>query len=95
MATERTVQRADGTVERSTTTGDRPVVTERRSSGMGTIVALIVGLLAVLVIGYFLMNMSRSEQVESNAVAGAAESVGNAAENVGDAAGAAVPSPDR
>jgi uncharacterized protein (UPF0333 family) len=58
---------------------------------MGAIVALIIGLLAVLVIGYFLMNMSRSEQVESNAIAGAAESVGGAAENIGDAARDAVP----
>jgi hypothetical protein len=58
---------------------------------MGAIVALIIGLLAVLVIGYFLMNMSRSEEVESNAIAGAAESVGGAAENIGDAARDAVP----
>jgi len=45
----------------------------------------------VAVIGYFLLNMNRSEQVESNAIAGAAESVGNAAENIGDAAERAVP----
>lgn len=84
MATERTVERPDGSIERITTS-ERPVVAERRGGG-GAIVALIIGALAILVVGYFLMNMSRSEQVESNAIAGAAESVGNAADNVGDAA---------
>ena len=62
---------------------------------MGAMVALIIGLLAVVVIGYFLLNMSNNDAVESNAIAGAAESVGNAADNVGDAAGSAVPSTDR
>lgn len=93
MATEHEVRRADGTVERTTTAGT--AVESRRGSGMGGIVALIIGLLAVLVIGFFLMHISNSEAVESNAVAGAAESVGNAADNVGDAAGSAVPSTDR
>lgn len=91
MATEHTVKRTDGSVERTTTTGGSPAVTDRRGGGMGTIAALIIGLGLVLVIGYFLMNMSRNDTVETNAVAGAAESVGNAAENVGDAAGSAVP----
>ncbi len=90
MPTERTVERADGTIERTTTTDGGPVIQERRG-GMGGIVALVVGLLLVGVVAYFLMNMSRSEQVESNAIAGAAESVGAAAENVGDAAKNAVP----
>ena len=90
MATERTVERPDGSIER-TTTSDRTVVSERRGSGMGAVVALIIGLLAVVVIGYFLMNMSQSERMESNAIAGAAESVGTAAENVGDAARSVAP----
>jgi len=86
MSTERTVEHPDGRVERITESTAAPTVVERRGgSGMGAIVALVVGLLAVLVIGYFLMNMSRSEEVESNAIAGAAESVGAAADNVGDA----------
>ena len=51
---------------------------------MGAIVALIIGLLAILVIGYFLMNMNRSDAVKDNAIAGAAESVGNAADNIGN-----------
>ena len=91
MPTERTVEHPDGRVERISETTAAPTVVERRGSGMGAIVALIVGLLAVLVIGYFLMNMNRNDAIESNAVAGAAESVGNAAENIGDAARDAVP----
>ena len=92
MPTERTVEHPDGRVERITETSAAPTtVVERRGSGMGAIVALVIGLLAVIVIGYFLMNMNRNDAIESNAVAGAAESVGNAAENIGDAARDAVP----
>ena len=91
MPTERTVEHPDGRVERITETGAAPTVVERRGGGAGAVVALIIGLLAVVVIGYFLMNMNRNDAVESNAVAGAAESVGNAADNIGEAARAAVP----
>lgn len=91
MPTERTVEHPDGRVERITETGAAPTVVERRGAGAGAVVALIIGLLAVVVIGYFLMNMNRNDAVESNAVAGAAESVGNAADNIGKAARDAVP----
>lgn len=92
MPTERTVEHPDGRVERITETSAAPTtVVERRGSGMGAIVALVIGLLAVIVIGYFLMNMNRNDAVESNAIAGAAESVGHAADNIGDAARDAVP----
>ncbi|PZT97499.1 MAG: hypothetical protein DI624_10375 [Brevundimonas sp.] len=91
MPTERTVEHPDGRVERITETGAAPTVVERRGGGAGAVVALIIGLLAVVVIGYFLMNMNRNDAVESNAVAGAAESVGNAADNIGEAARDAVP----
>ena len=91
MPTERTVEHPDGRVERITETGAAPTVVERRGGGAGAVVALIIGLLAVVVIGYFLMNMNRNDAVESNAVAGAAESVGNAADNIGKAARVAVP----
>ena len=92
MPTERTVEHPDGRVERITETSAAPTtVVERRGSGMGAIVALVIGLLAVIVICYFLMNMNRNDAVESNAIAGAAESVGNAADNIGDAARDAVP----
>ena len=91
MPTERTVEHPDGRVERITETGAAPTVVERRGGGAGAVVALIIGLLAVVVIGYFLMNMNRNDAVESNAVAGAAESVGTAADNIGMAARDAVP----
>ena len=90
MPTERTVEHPDGRVERITE-NPGPTVVERRGSGMGAVVALIIGLLAIVVIGYFLMNMNRNDAIESNAVAGAAESVGNAADNIGQAARDAVP----
>ena len=91
MTVERTVERPDGTVER-TTTGEAQVV-ERRGMGAGGVIALILGLAVVVIVGYFLMNMSRNDAIETNAVAGAAESVGNAADNVGQAARDAVPAP--
>ena len=45
----------------------------------------------VALIAYFLLNMNRQEEVRTDAVSAAAESVGNAAESVGDAARDAVP----
>ena len=53
--------------------------------------SIAIATMAVIVIGYFLMNMNRNDAVESNAIAGAAESVGHAADNIGDAARDAVP----
>ncbi|WP_409019999.1 hypothetical protein [Brevundimonas vesicularis] len=92
MTTERRVEHPDGTVEHVSTADHQTVVTERSGGGGGLgILGIVVALIAVAVIGYFLLNMNRSEQVESNAIAGAAESVGNAAENIGDAAERAVP----
>lgn len=96
MPTERTVEHPDGRIERITESdpapSSGPVIVERRGGGgLGGIVALVIGLALVLVIGWFLMNMNRNDAVESNAIAGAAESVGNAAENIGDAARDAVP----
>lgn len=92
MATERTIKHPDGRVERVSENSTGPTIVERRSGGgMGGIVALIIGLALVLVIGWFLMNMNRNDAIESNAVAGAAESVGNAADNIGEAARDAVP----
>lgn len=94
MATERTVERPDGSVERTTENGGAPVIVERRGGGgMGAIVALVIGLALVLIIGWFLMNMNRNDAVESNAVAGAADSIGNAADSVGDAVENVAPAP--
>ncbi|MFN7112608.1 MAG: hypothetical protein ACK4M2_13305 [Brevundimonas sp.] len=97
MPTERTVEHPDGRVERITESDPAapaaaPVIVERRSGGgIGGVVALIIGLALVGLIGWFLINMNRNDAVESNAIAGAAESVGGAAENIGDAARDAVP----
>ncbi|OGN45941.1 MAG: hypothetical protein A2795_12055 [Caulobacterales bacterium RIFCSPHIGHO2_01_FULL_67_30] len=94
MPTERTVEHPDGRVERITENDPAaaPVVVEsRRGGGLGGVVALIIGLALVGLIGWFLINMNRNDAVESNAIAGAADSVGGAAENIGDAARDAVP----
>ncbi|MDQ1155200.1 hypothetical protein [Brevundimonas sp. SORGH_AS_0993] len=91
MSTERTVEHPDGRIERITENANPTVVERRGGGGMGAVVALIIGVLAIVVVGYFLMNMNRSEAVESNAIAGAAESVGAAADNIGQAARDAVP----
>jgi hypothetical protein len=93
MPTERTVEHPDGRVERITENDPAaaPVIVERRGGGLGGVIALIIGLALVLIIGWFLMNMNRNDAIESNAIAGAAESVGGAAENIGDAARDAVP----
>ncbi len=95
MATERTIKHPDGRVERVSENdrADAPVIVERRSGGggLGGVLALVIGLALVLVIGWYLMNMNRNEAIESNAVAGAAESVGNAADNIGEAARDTVP----
>lgn len=84
MAVDRTIEHRDGSVERVTTT--EPGGGSSGGSGAGAMVALIVGLLAVLVIGYFVINMSRNDDIQTNAVSNAAESVSGAAQNVGDAA---------
>jgi len=91
MSTERRIEHPDGSVE-TVTTHETPntVVTEKRGGGMG-LLGILVAILAIGVVGYFLFTMTQTEQVESNATAGAAESIGNAADNVGEAAQRAVP----
>jgi hypothetical protein len=87
MATERVVER-EVPVERERevhVVHDGP--TESAGMGVGGIVLALVLLAAVVLGGVFLMNMSRSEAVKDNAIAGAANSVGDAASSVGDAAG--------
>ncbi len=96
MADERVTERTDGVNHERVTErgagGSNPVIVERRGGGgMGGVVALIIGLAVVALIAYFLLNMNRQEEVRTDAVSAAAESVGNAAENVGDAARDAVP----
>ena len=91
MSTERRIEHPDGSVE-TVTTNETPttVVTEKRGSGMGFL-GILVAILAIGVVGYFLFTMTQTQQRESTAIAGAAESIGNAADNVGEAAQRAIP----
>lgn len=77
---------------RTTTDGtatEQPVHTttiiEKRRGGSGVILAIIALALAVAV-GFFYFASESRENAESDAVIGAAESVGDAARSVGDAA---------
>lgn len=92
MTTERKIEHPDGTVEHVTTSeSPTTVVTEKSGGGGMGFLGILVAIIAIGVVGYFLFNMSQSKQVESNAVAGAAQSVSNAADNVGEAAKRVVP----
>jgi hypothetical protein len=80
--------------ETTTTTTGAPMpqttVVERRSgSGAGLLIGLAL-LIAVVVGAFFLMNQSRNETIQTDAIAGAAEKVGESASQVGDAAQDAV-----
>lgn len=90
MSTERKIEHPDGSVETVTTSETPTTVVHEKSSGMGFL-GILVAILAIGVVGFFLFNMSQSKQVESNAIAGAADSIGNAADNVGEAAKSVVP----
>ncbi|WP_227698741.1 hypothetical protein [Sphingomonas hengshuiensis] len=85
---ERVVERTDGVtgervVETETATG--PVIVERRSSGGGLLIGLVL-LIAVIVGAVYLINQNNRENIKTNAVTSAAESVGDAAKDVGGAA---------
>jgi hypothetical protein len=90
MATERVTERNDGStrervVERNENSGTT-VVERGGGSGLGAIVAIVLGLIIIAVAAYFLSGFYRQEAVETAAVSDAAESVGQAADNVGQAA---------
>src|SRR3546814_14046896 len=76
MADERVTERV---VERPTTT-----VVERRGSGWGVVFAIIL-IAIVAVVAYILLVDNQNETRETNAVVGAAQSVGDADDSVGDA----------
>lgn len=78
MADERVVER---TVEREPHT----TVIERRGSGAGVVIGILV-LAAVILLAWFLFSQNRNEATRTEAVSGAAQSVGQAADKVGDAA---------
>ncbi len=91
MSTERKIEHPDGSVETVTTTETPTTVVHEKSGGGMGFLGIIVAILAIGVVGYFLFTLSQTKQVESNAIAGAAESIGNAADNVGEAAKRVVP----
>lgn len=73
----------------TTTTSDLPpanhtTVIERRGGGGGLLIGLAV-LIAVLIGGYFLFAQSRNDAIRTDAVAGAAKSVGDTADKAGAA----------
>lgn len=72
-------------VERPTTT----TVIERRGSGMGVILAIIL-IALVAVVAVFMITQNNREDAKADAITGAASSVGKAADKVGDAASDAV-----
>lgn len=86
---DRIVERTDGTTsERVTETASAPggtTVVERRGSGAGLLVGLAVLILVVIGAIYFI-NQNNRENVKTDAITGAAESVGDAAQDVGSAA---------
>lgn len=86
---ERVVERTDGvTAERVTETDNRgsgPVIVERRGGGGSILIGLVL-LIALAIGAYYLINQNSRENIKTNAVVGAAESVGDAAKDVGDAA---------
>ena len=78
MAEERVVER---TVEREPHT----TVIEKRGSGAGVVLG-ILAIAVVVLLAWFLLAQNRNDAVRTDAVTGAAQSVGKAADKVGDAA---------
>lgn len=72
---------AGSTHTHTTVYDDRP----RSGGGSGWVIAMVL-LIALVVGGYFLMQMSDSRASRDNAIERAADNVGSAAKNVGDAA---------
>ncbi|MCD2323934.1 hypothetical protein LQ953_07900 [Sphingomonas sp. IC-56] len=84
---DRIVERTDGVnAERVTETNSGgTVVVERRGGGAGLLIGLAVLILVVLG-ALYLINQNNREAVKTDAITGAAESVGDAAKDVGSAA---------
>lgn len=68
----------------------RTTVIERRSSGAGMMIGMIVVIALIAAIAYFLFAQDAREEAETSAVVGAAQQVGDAAQGaagaIGDAA---------
>ena len=93
MATERVTERTDGltserVVERDH--GGTTYVDKGGGSGLGGVLIGIAVLAMVAIVAFFLLQTSRNDALETQAVTGAAssvaESVGSAADSVGNAA---------
>lgn len=61
----------------------RTTVIERRSSGAGMMVGMIVIIALIAAIAFFLFAKDNREERQTDAVVGAAQSVGDAAEQAG------------
>ena len=92
MATERMTERTDGNtrervVERD---GGGTTYVDRGGSGVGGVIIGIAVLALVAIIAFFLLNQTRNDNLQTEAVTGAAssvaESASGAARSVGDAA---------
>lgn len=99
MATERVTERSDGVttervVESTPSSGHTTVVERSGGSGAGLLIALAV--IAALAIGaWFLMNASRNDAIQTEAVSDAASSVAGSVDSAADAvAGAATQAAD-
>ena len=93
MATERVTERSDGVTSERVVERDHgggTTYVERGGSGMGGVIIGIAILALVAIVAFFLLQTSRNQALETQAVTGAAssvaESVGSAAESVGNAA---------
>src|SRR5688500_6091094 len=97
MATERVTERSDGGPTERTVERDAGGTTyvERRGSGLGGIIIGIAVLALVAIVAFFLLQTSRNDALETQAVTGAAssvaESVSDAGAAVGDAANSVNP----
>ena len=98
MATERVTERSDGvtterTVERDH--GGGTTYVERGGSGLGGVIIGIAVLALVAIVAFFLLQTSRNDALETQAVSSAAssvaDSVGSAGEAVSDAANSVNP----
>jgi TRAP-type C4-dicarboxylate transport system substrate-binding protein len=72
-------------VERVVERAPQTTIIEKRGSGMGVVIGILV-LVAIALLAWFLFAQNRNDTVRTDAVTGAAQSVGDAAGKVGDAA---------
>ncbi|RJF85495.1 hypothetical protein [Sphingomonas cavernae] len=87
MSEERITERTDATgnvTERVIERGNPSTVVERRGSG-GLVIAFIL-LIAVALVGFYLVSMNNQETRQTDAISRAADSVGEGARKAGDAA---------